>query len=290
MKILLTGANGQLGSCLQDRAQAFGIEFIATDYLELDITSAEAVTAFVARTQPELIINAAAYTAVDKAESDRDVAFAVNAIGPKNLAKAAADAGIGMLHVSTDYVFDGSATEPYLPEHDASPLGIYGETKWAGEQAVRQVLDNHVIVRTAWVVSEYGHNFVKTMLRLGAERDELGIVADQYGCPTYAGDLAEALLIIANRIAEGKAAWGTYHYCGDLPTSWHGFTRAIMDEAIKQNKLSKPPKLNAIKTEDYPLPAPRPAYSVMDCSAIGERWAVPRSDWRKSLRHIISKL
>ncbi|NLS13519.1 dTDP-4-dehydrorhamnose reductase [Vibrio sp. SM6] len=290
MKVLLTGANGQLGRCLQDRAEQERVTFIATDRQELDITSETAVAELVLKEQPQLIINAAAYTAVDKAESEYETALAVNANGPVNLAKAAAVAGIPLLHVSTDYVFDGNGTEPYLPEQQTSPLGVYGETKWAGEKMVRQQLDKHVIVRTAWVVSEYGNNFAKTILRLGKERDELSVIADQYGCPTYAGDLADALLVVVKGISAGRQEWGTFHHCGDQPTSWHGFARAILAEAKTQGKIESMPKLYAIKTEDYPLPAPRPTYSVMDCNSMLSIWGVGPSNWRNSLKTIIAKL
>jgi len=291
MKILLTGADGQLGSCLQELAKTTSLfEVIATDYQDLDITNQAAVHAFVDTCQPNIIVNAAAHTAVDKAQSELELATAINAKGPEYLAKAASVAGIPLIHVSTDYVFDGTATAPYQPNHPAKPLGVYGETKWLGEEAVRNTLTQHIIIRTAWVFSEYGNNFVKTMLRLAAEREELGVIADQYGCPTYAGDLAAAILHCCEQINAGNSAWGSYHHCGDLPTSWHGFTRAILAEGLAQGKLSSVAKLNAIKTEDYPLPAPRPAYSVMDCVSMHKSWGVGASDWRSALSLVVAKL
>ncbi|GDY24136.1 NAD(P)-dependent oxidoreductase [Agarivorans sp. Toyoura001] len=291
MKILLTGANGQLGSCLQDLAETNPqFTVIATDFQDLDITNEQAVIDFVASTQPDVIVNAAAHTAVDKAQTEVELATAINAKGPEYLAKAAKQVGIPIIHVSTDYVFDGTATTPYLPTHPAKPLGIYGETKWQGEEAVRNTLAEHIIIRTAWVFSEYGNNFVKTMLRLGGEREELGVIADQYGCPNYAGDLAAAILHCCAQIKGGNTAWGSYHHCGDLPTSWHGFTRAILAEGLAQGKLTNAATLNAIKTEDYPLPAPRPAYSVMDCSSMFDAWGVGASDWRSALSRVVATL
>ncbi|GAB1620104.1 dTDP-4-dehydrorhamnose reductase [Agarivorans albus] len=291
MNILLTGANGQLGSCLQDLAKNSSLfTVIATDYQDLDITNQQAVIDFVANTKPDVIVNAAAHTAVDKAQSEAELATAINAKGPEYLAKAANIAAIPMIHVSTDYVFDGTATTPYPSNHPAKPLGVYGETKWRGEEAVRNSLAEHIIIRTAWVFSEYGNNFVKTMLRLGAERDELGVIADQYGCPTYAGDLAAAILHCCEQIDAGNSTWGSYHHCGDLPTSWHGFTRAILAEGLAQGKLTKAAVLQAIKTVDYPLPAPRPSYSVMDCSTMQKAWGVAASDWRAALTKVITLL
>ncbi|MDO6764811.1 dTDP-4-dehydrorhamnose reductase [Agarivorans sp. 1_MG-2023] len=289
MKILLTGANGQLGSCLQDLAIKSDLfEVLATDYKDLDITNEVAVKAYVEVHQPDIIVNAAAHTAVDKAQSEVELATAINAKGPEYLAKSAQNAGIPMIHVSTDYVFDGTATVPYKPSHLAKPLGVYGETKWLGEEAVRNTLAEHIIIRTAWVFSEYGNNFVKTMLRLGEEREELGVIADQYGCPTYAGDLAASILKCCEKIMLGHRAWGSFHHCGDLPTSWHGFTRAILAEGLAQGKLPNMAKLNAIKTDDYPLPAPRPAYSVMDCSSMKQAWGAGASDWRAALTKVVN--
>ncbi|GAD02742.1 dTDP-4-dehydrorhamnose reductase [Agarivorans albus] len=291
MKIMLTGANGQLGSCLQDLAANSDVfSIIATDYQELDVTNEQAVSEFVGNAQPDIIVNAAAHTAVDKAQTEIELATAINAKGPEYLANAAREVGIPTIHVSTDYVFDGTASTPYLPTHPAKPLGVYGETKWQGEEAVRNALAEHIIIRTAWVFSEYGNNFVKTMLRLGGEREALGVIADQYGCPTYAGDLAAAILHCCAQIKGGKTAWGSYHHCGDLPTSWHGFTRAILAEGLAQGKLANAAKLNAIKTEDYPLPAPRPAYSVMDCGSMFDAWGVGASDWRRALSRVVAKL
>lgn len=290
-RVLVTGGNGQLGRCLQDRAAQFGFEVFALDASDLDITDKDQVDAFVAQVSPIAIINAAAYTAVDKAEVDFDLAHKVNALGPQYLADAAKQCGIPLLHVSTDYVFDGQSCEAYRPSDTPNPSGVYGKTKLEGEQLVLQTHAQSIVVRTAWVFSEYGNNFVKTMLRLAGERDDLGVIADQYGCPTYAGDLANALFQLLTKIIETNewSGFGVYHFCGDEATSWHGFTRTILDFAKQKELIGYLPKLNAIRTEDYPLPAPRPTYSVMDCSSLESLVEINR-DWKASLQYVLSKL
>lgn len=291
MKILLTGAKGQLGSCFIERSKNWDV--IATDYEELDITNLAEVISFSESHKPDFIVNAAAYTAVDKAEEDADTCYQVNAIGSRNLATAAKNLGVPLLHVSTDYVFNGESEKPYLPTDVVSPLGVYGQTKWEGEEFVREIQPEHVILRTAWVFSEFGGNFVKTMLRVGAQREELGVVADQKGCPTYAGHLADALVKIIEEITalENSAdysLYGTHHFCGSEETTWHGFAEAIFDQALECKTLEKRPKVNAIGTKDYPTPAKRPAYSVMDCASV-EGLGVNRN-WREALAEVLAKL
>ncbi|MEZ9109837.1 dTDP-4-dehydrorhamnose reductase [Vibrio cyclitrophicus] len=288
MKVLVTGANGQLGRCLRDRIAYFGFDAVFTDYGQLDITNFDAVNLFAGQYCPDVIINAAAYTAVDKAESEYDIAYAVNAEGPHNLALVASHMNIPLLHVSTDYVFDGYATTPYQSDSLTLPQSAYGETKLAGEKLVAEANDKHIIVRTAWVFSEYGNNFVKTMLRLGKERDEIKVVADQYGCPTYAGDLANALLLIVQELdrASTYTQYGVFHYCGDLPTSWHGFTRAIVDEAYTQKIIEIKPVVSPIPTSEYPTQANRPYYSVLCCDDFPVE--VGRN-WRSSLKYVVEK-
>ncbi|WED68348.2 dTDP-4-dehydrorhamnose reductase [Pectobacterium colocasium] len=263
MKILLTGANGQLGRCFQDRLPTEW-EILATDTAELDITDLERIEELVKNFQPDAIVNAAAYTAVDKAESEPVLAENINVTGPENLAIVANKQGIRLVHVSTDYVFDGNATEPYHEDSATNPLSVYGKTKLAGEQAVTQAAPEAIIVRTAWVFSEYGNNFVKTMLRLAKERDTLSIVSDQRGCPTYAGDLAQAII----SLLEKSAAGGIYHYCGDREVSWYEFAKFIFKMAKQQNVINKIPQLIPITTEEYPTPAHRPQYSALECGKI----------------------
>lgn len=260
MKILVTGANGQLGRCLQDVLVNTDHEVFALDRAGLDIGDAEAVNQVIGQHQPQVIINAAAYTAVDKAESEPELAARINTLGPENLAKAAELHQALLIHISTDYVFDGNKTSPYTEEDATNPQGIYGQTKLDGEHAVQQHCSRYVILRTAWVFSEYGNNFVKTMLRLGKERDELSVVSDQIGCPTYAGDIARACL---NVLQEDTLAYGIYHYVGQEVCSWYDFADKIMDLGHKYQIIGTKPKVVAIGSDSYPTPAKRPKYSVL---------------------------
>lgn len=283
MKILLTGANGQLGRCFRDLVSETDT-VLALGSQELDISNRQAVLETAKQFQPDIIINAAAYTAVDKAESEPERAAAVNSHGPENLALAAKAVGARLVHVSTDYVFDGTGSTPYLETDAVNPLGVYGQTKLAGELLVRSILPDAIIVRTAWVFSEYGNNFVKTMLRLAKDRPELGVVGDQVGCPTYAGDIAAAIL----KMVAADAAGGIYHYCGDSSVSWAEFAQAIFAEGEKSGMLARQPKVNHITTDQYPTPAKRPAYSVLSTARVSEFY--PASDWQAALVKIIPVL
>lgn len=289
MRILLTGKNGQLGRCFQDVLTGTDHELFAYGSTELNIADAQQVVEIVQHIKPDIIVNAAAYTAVDKAETDSDNAYLVNATGPELLAKQAAALNIPLIHVSTDYVFDGAAVEPYLPTDPTNPQGVYGASKLAGELNIAAVCEKHIILRTAWVFSEYGNNFVKTMVRLAKERDELSVVADQYGCPTYAGDLARAILHICEQHEQSKPlAWGTYHYCGDTPTSWHGFARTIFAKAESLGVIEKRPQLKAISSDQYPTPAKRPEYSVMSTASSNDISLMP-SNMYTSLKFVVKK-
>ncbi|WP_421856281.1 dTDP-4-dehydrorhamnose reductase [Marinomonas sp.] len=290
MRILLTGKNGQLGRCFQDVIKNTELALFAFDSAELDITNAQNIDQVVRQTKPDIIVNAAAYTAVDKAETDSETAYLVNATGPCLLAEQAARLNIPLIHISTDYVFDGEAVEPYKPSDVTNPQSVYGASKLAGEESVTATCDKYIILRTAWVFSEYGNNFVKTMLRLAKERDSLGVVANQYGCPTYAGDLAKAILSICEQHEQDKPlAWGVYHYCGDTPTSWHGFARAIFAKAYELGVISSRPQLKAISSDQYLTPAKRPEYSVMSTQAL-RYIGVKASPWNTSLSFVLSKL
>ncbi|MEI7250815.1 MULTISPECIES: dTDP-4-dehydrorhamnose reductase [Pectobacterium] len=282
MRILLTGANGQLGRCFQDRLPAEW-KILATDTAELDITDLANIEKMVSTFQPDAIVNAAAYTAVDKAESEPELAKKINTAGPENLAIVASKQGIRLVHVSTDYVFDGNATEPYSENSPTNPLSVYGKTKLGGEQAVTKASSEAIIVRTAWVFSEYGNNFVKTMLRLGKERDRLSIVGDQRGCPTYAGDLAQAIIALLQQNATG----GIYHYSGDQEVSWYEFAQAIFSVATHKSILNKAPELTSISTEQYPTPAHRPTYSTLKCEKI-QCLGIKLSDWDKAISVALS--
>ena len=282
MNILLTGADGQVGRELAARLR-HRANLLAANRAALDITDRNAVFQAASSFRPELIINAAAYTAVDKAESDADTAYAVNRDAVRHLAEAAAAHGAAVLHISTDYVFDGAADAPYRETDPVNPQSVYGKSKLAGEEALA-ACPRHIILRTAWVFGTHGGNFVKTMLRLGRERDSLGIVADQYGAPTPAAAIADALVAIADAVRQpGFANWGIYHYSGSPYTSWHGFAERIFQAAAAQGILPAVPQLNAIATADYPTPARRPANSRLDCGKIQNTFGIKPADWQAAL-------
>ncbi|HEX3862307.1 MAG TPA: dTDP-4-dehydrorhamnose reductase [Stellaceae bacterium] len=288
MKLLVLGAGGQVGHELRRRAWPAGFDVAAFTRSEVDISDSAAVLAAVTRTRPDAVINAAAYTAVDRAESERDAAWAGNCTGPANLAAACRGAAIPLIHISTDYVFDGSKTGPYVENDPVNPLGIYGQSKEAGDRAVREALPQHVILRTAWVYSAHGHNFVKTMLRLAADRPVLRVVADQVGSPTSAADIAAAIAAVVQRLAAGDTKWGTYHFAGGGAVSWHGFAEAVFELAAPWR--GAPPQVDAITTADYPTPVRRPANSVLDCHRIGDAFGIVPRPWRAALADVIREL
>jgi len=290
MKILVIGAKGQLGHELVSQCRKSETDVFGFDLPDLDISSSAQVEKIISHTAPSIVINAAAYTLVDKAESDEIAACAVNKTGPENIAASCKKNKIPMIHISTDFVFDGKKNTPYLESDTVSPLSVYGKTKAAGDEAVRNILDNHIIIRTSWLYGVHGNNFVKTMIRLGRERDELNVVADQHGCPTCAADLAEAVLLAANHISKkNDITWGTYHYCGQGITSWHGFAQAILELAVQHIPL-KTKKVNAITTSEYPTPAKRPAYSALDCTRIQKNFGISQKPWKQSLKAAIDKI
>ncbi|MGD8706987.1 MAG: dTDP-4-dehydrorhamnose reductase [Syntrophobacterales bacterium] len=290
MRILLTGANGQVGWELLNRGGQQGLEVLALDRSDLDITDPVAVRREVNRSGVSLVVNAAGYTAVDQAESEPELAFAVNRDGPASLASACEKAGIPLVHISTDYVFDGQKQGSYRETDPVSPLGVYGKSKAAGEVAVRAHLPEHLILRTSWVYGIRGHNFVKTMLRLGQEREVIQVVADQYGCPTYAADLAETILKISARFLQGgQVQWGTYHYCGKGVTTWHGFAEEIFRLASEYAAL-KVKQIEPISTSEYPTPAQRPTSSILDCSVLEKTFSIRLRPWAESLAHMLEAL
>ena len=287
MKVLITGKNGQVGSCLVSQlSNMTEINFLALSREELDITNAEQVSKIVNEYKPSVIINAAAYTAVDKAESEVELANAINNLGPKNLAKAAAQVNAAIIHISTDYVFAGNKDSLYTEADEVNPQGVYGQTKLAGEQSVAQECDAHIILRTAWVFSEYGNNFVKTMLRLAQTRNTLGVVGDQFGGPTYAGDIAKAIVSIAQQLQQGSTKFGVYNYSGYPHVSWQEFASEIFEKAFAKNLIQSPVTVNSILTADYPTPAKRPANSKLDCSKITTDFSIQPSDWKAALNTI----
>jgi len=284
MKLLVIGGKGQLGTELQQHARKLGWEVYAPDRQKLDITDAASVSALIAHFAPDAVVNAAAYTAVDRAESDKDVAFSVNRDGPANIAASCAAFGIPIVHYSTDYVFDGTSKIAYVESDAVAPLGVYGASKLAGEQAVRSACPQHLILRTSWVFSPYGQNFVKTMLRLGCERDVLSIVSDQVGKPTSAGELSRLTLEI---LPEAGNRWGTYHVAQPCVTSWYAFAEAVFSEASNQGIELCVNEVRPISTAEYPTPAKRPANSELNCDSLEAVFGVSIRLWKDLLAETV---
>lgn len=280
MNILVTGANGQLATCIKtlDHSNK-DYNFIYKNSSELDITDVLIVEDFFKTNTIDYCINCAAYTAVDKAESDIDKAYKVNVIGSENLAKVCGEYNSILIHVSTDFVFEGSSSKPYNEENCTNPLSVYGSTKLEGEQKIQENLEKHFILRTSWLYSEFGNNFLKTMLRLSKSRDEIGVVSDQVGTPTYAMDLAYAILKI---IQTNSKLYGTYHFSNEGVASWYDFAVAIFD--LEKIKI----KVNPITTEEFPTPAKRPSYSVLNKTKIKKNLQIEIPHWRYSLKKAIA--
>ena len=289
MKILVIGSKGQLGCCLADQLSDTGYEVIFTSRAEIDISDLVETKVNITTLCPTIVINASAYTAVDKAEDDQYEAEKINHIAVANIASTCRKIGCWLIHISTDYVFDGVASHPYGEDAETNPQGVYGDSKLKGEQAIQSSGCKYLIIRTAWVYSEYGNNFLKIMLRLGADRDELSIVGDQIGCPTYAQDIAKSIVSILSCLDLQGSSSGIYHYCGDEPCSWYDFARAIFSEA-EIHGLKSPSNIKSITTVEYPTPAIRPAYSVLDCSKIESCFDVTRSNWRDGIKVVIDRL
>lgn len=284
MKILITGANGQLGSCLRQLAPVYPeYEFSYTDIQELDITDLNAVEVFFLHVRPELVINCAAYTAVDKAEKEPESAMRINAQAPANLAMAAANHNTFFMHISTDYVYSGKSYRPYSETDPAEPASAYAISKYEGEQLVARISPAGIIIRTSWLYSEFGSNFVKTMMRYGAEREQLNVVFDQTGSPTYAADLAKTLLDIIPQAIEQKGV-DIFNYSNEGISSWYDFAQAIIELANLSCKIVP------VETRDYPLPAVRPFYSVMNKEKIKKRFGIGVPYWRDSLKTCITKI
>ncbi|WP_053990707.1 dTDP-4-dehydrorhamnose reductase [Mangrovimonas sp. TPBH4] len=274
--ILVTGGNGQLATCIKDLEQSInGFRFIYVDSGELDISKQDEVNSFFEENTVDWCINCAAYTAVDKAESEKKKAFAVNVLGAKYLAMACREHSAKMVHISTDFVFGGDTFLAYSEIDATGPTGVYGETKLQGEKEIENYLDEHFIFRTSWLYSEHGHNFLKTMLRLAESKSELSVVTDQIGTPTYAKDLAEVLL---NIIASNSEAYGLFHYSNEGVASWYDFAHAIFE--ISKKKMDVYP----IKSEAYPTPAKRPHFSVLDKSKVKRTFNIKIAHWRDSLQ------
>lgn len=286
MNVLITGAGGQIGRALAAAAPP-GVRISAPARADLDITRSDSVQRLVRAEAPDLILNAAGYTAVDRAEAEPDQAAAVNEGGARHLAEAAAAVGARMLHYSTDYVFDGAERRPYTPGDSPSPINVYGSTKLAGERAVLAVLGNRaVVVRTAWVYAVHGHNFLRTMLRLLNERDKVKVVADQIGTPTSAASAAWAAWAIAAR----DDIHGVLHWTDDGTASWFDFAAAINDEAVAAGILKRPVEIVPVTSVDYPTPARRPPFSVLDCSGARAALGQIPDHWRVALRRTVAEV
>ncbi len=284
LKILITGGDGQLGNALKAAGKNFpNSRLVFTDIADFDITQADAVNAYLEQNHFDYLINCAAYTAVDKAEEEKNLAYLINKTGPENLAKACQKQGCRFFHISTDYVFDGKSHIPYLESMETHPPSVYGQSKLAGEQAILDNSNTATIIRTSWLYSEFGNNFLKTMLKLGAERPELRVIFDQIGTPTYAGDLANALLTIIESNTETKAT-EIYHYSNEGVISWYDFAKEIMEQA--KLKCSIVP----IESFEYPLPAPRPSYSVLNKRKIKLSFNLVVPYWKDSLKRALKQI
>ncbi len=288
--ILIAGESGQLARALKNIGNIGDHRLICAGRPALDITRPETIARILEDIKPALVINAAAYTAVDKAESDAATAFAVNASGVGELGRQCARRNIPIIHVSTDYVFDGTAQTPYKPTDEVAPNGVYGRSKLQGEVELRNATRQHLIFRTAWVFSEYGNNFLTTMLRLGKTRDPLRIVSDQRGTPTYADDLARGLAQIASQLVSSRdtITWGTYHLTNSGDTSWFGFATEIFKNCPRPGAAGH--QVCAITTQEYPTAAVRPAYSILDCGTTAAIFNVSLPDWRDATTRCIQKI
>lgn len=286
LRILIIGRNGQVSRALQSRLSGLG-ELIVRGSDQLDLAQPDALRAPIEALRPGLIINAAAHTAVDQAESEPEQAFAINATAPGILAQTAVALGVPLIHYSTDYVFDGLKPVPYTEDDTPNPLSVYGRSKLAGENAIRQAGGQHLILRTSWVYSTAGRNFLLTMQRLLQEKPQLRVVADQIGAPTWAGTIADSTAQLIERWQAGHpGAWGTYHLTAQGETSWFGFAQAIGENLLERHKPCA--QLEPIESSAYPTPAPRPLNSRLDCTRLFKEWGVSQPDWRSALQQCLA--
>ncbi len=292
MKLLITGAKGQVGSELVKDAQARGYEVFDFGSRELDITNFEQLMQKVEQIHPDVIINAAAYTAVDKAEQESEQAYAVNALGSENLAKACKQMAIPLLHISTDYVFDGEKDTPYTEMDQPNPTGVYGVSKLQGDQAIEAIWPRHIILRVSWVFGEQGNNFVKTMLRLAEQRDELSIVNDQFGAPTSARAISQSLqsILEADNFNQPEFPWGTYHLQSEPGVTWFEFAREIFQQAEKLGLINKAMKLTPIPSSEFPTPVKRPANSKLDGIKLQQNFGLKPVQWQDDLQQMLKNM
>lgn len=290
MRILVTGKEGQVDTCLFDEGTKRGHEIVRIGLPETDLSKPETLYDIVIEHRPDVIISSAAYTAVDRAETEKDLAQKINGDAPGALARAAKSLDVPILHISTDYVFAGDKKGAYVETDEPAPQSVYGETKLSGEHQIAEATDNFVILRTAWVYSPYGNNFVKTMLRLSETRDSLNVVADQYGCPTYAPEIARILISVAEKIktSDDQALRGIFHMTGQGQTNWHGFATAIFDAAQKRGGKSM--AVHPIASSEYPTPAKRPENSVLSGEKLKKTYDLSLDPWEVSLDQCLNAL
>lgn len=289
MKILVLGHKGQLGQCLRDQLSKQDYKVVYASREKIDIANFEDTKNKIKELSPSIVINATAYSAVDKAEEDKEQAYLINHLAVASLADICRELNCWLLHVSTDYVFDGNSSLPYKEGDKTNPQGVYGQSKLMGEEAIQSSGCKYLIFRTAWVFSEYGSNFLKTMLQLGETHDELKVVDDQIGCPTPAQDLARAMIHIIKYIKTSDVTPGIYNLCGDHPCSWYEFARKIFI-AAKKKRLSIPKRVYPIDSSEFPTKALRPAYSVLDCSKIRKQFNINPPSWEKGIQLVMNKL
>jgi len=288
MKILLLGSDGQLGRCISDKFNTSHYELVYTNRSSLDITDKNKVLNFLKSLKPQIVINAAAYAAVDDAESNFSEANKINHLAVSNISKACLENNLLLIHISTDYVFDGITDTSYLEDDKTNPINVYGKTKLLGEEAVKNIGCKHIIIRTSWLFSEYGKNFLKVMLDLSSKRKELNIINDQFGCPTYAPDLAEAIKKILD-FYPNKLTYGTYHFAGDQTCSWADFAEKIFEIANEKKFISNIPKIIPVGSDHYITSAKRPTNSILNSNLIKKQFNVDPSDWRDGIRKTILK-
>ena len=288
-RIVLFGAAGQVGSDVTSQAQQRNITVTGYTHARVDIVDKNSVRAVIGSEKPDIVINAAAYTRVDDAEDNRELAYQVNESGSRVLAEVCRDIDIPLIHISTDYVFDGTATQAYQEDDKVNPLSVYGASKLAGEEAIRSLHDKHIILRTSWVFGNYGANFVYTIARLAASRESLAVVADQTGGPTAAASIATTVLDLAQTVcAKDTVEWGTYHYSGAPATNWHAFASAIVEQLKSQGRSIACQSINPLKTAEYPVKATRPQNSVLNCDKIRKVFGIEQPDWRRDLQLVMS--
>jgi len=289
MKILVLGSRGQLGQCLNDQLAITEHDVVYTSREQIDVAEFEVTKVQMLEISPDIVINATAYTAVDKAEKEQEVADRINHLAVANITSVCIQLDCWLIHVSTDYVFDGSSEVPYKEDNPTNPQGVYGCSKLKGELAIQKSGCKYLILRTAWVFSEYGNNFLKTILRIGSINSNIDVVSDQIGSPTYAQDIAKAIVKIIPSLSSSLNVAGIYHFCGDHPCSWYDFAFAIF-EVASHGEPETPATVNPLTTEEYPTLAKRPPYSVLNCSKIYDVFGVDSSNWQAGVISVISKL